>query len=428
MNCRFFLPLAALSLSLFLLAAIQAPAAEGQLRVGTAKVNITPENPTEPVHDPVFVRSLILDVEGTRVALIAIDLVIFTSDEIVRICQEKYDIDLLLISSSHTHSGPKAPPGANRNYYREFYESKILEAIEQATENMFPARISAGNRAFPQLGFNRLIIREDGRARESWFGDDHYRRENPDRIPFGPVDPEVGVIKITDMEGQPRVIVVNYAMHSDIMCFNYEISADFPGVTTRLIEEAFGNGLNCLFVNGAAGNVKSLQISRRRTGPDDPIKGEYHVMERVGQLLAIEAIRLARQLPVGPEKTSLVQKSDSMQFTGRYNKNLSFDVSIATLLINNNIVIGVSPGELFVQLQLEWKEKLRLADAIPLFFGFTWLAGDWQGYTPDVRSAALGGFGADQSGNMIEVGSGERIINKLIEQFYTLNGLMRSAP
>jgi len=69
------------------------------------------------------------------------------------------------------------------------------------------------------------------------------------------------------------------------MCFNYEITADFPGVTTRLVEETF-EGVNCIFVNGAAGNVESLQISRRRAGPDDPIMGEYHVMERVGQLLA----------------------------------------------------------------------------------------------------------------------------------------------
>jgi hypothetical protein len=293
---------------------------------------------------------------------------------------------------------------------------------------MFPARITAGNRKFPQLGFNRLIVRDNGRARESWFEDDHYRRENPDRIPFGPVDPEVGVVRIEDSEGKPRAIIVNYAMHSDIMCFNYEITADFPGVTTRIVEETFGKDVNCLFVNGAAGNVESLQISRRRSGPDDPIKGEYHVMERVGQLLALEAIKLAKQLPAAPEKTSLVHTSDALQFTGRYDKNRKFNVNVATLLINNNIVIGTGSGELYSQLQLEWKEKMRLADAVPLFFGYTWLAGDWQGYTPDVRSAALGGFGADQSGGMIEVGSGERIINKLVEQYYIINGLMRQKP
>ena len=93
------------------------------------------------------------------------------------------------LSSSHTHSGP----GRSNS---DFFEKQIIKVIGQAIEAMFPAKISAGLRTFPQLGFNRLIIREDGHARESWFGDDHYRSENPDRIPFGPVDPQVGVIKI----------------------------------------------------------------------------------------------------------------------------------------------------------------------------------------------------------------------------------------
>ena len=82
---------------------------------------------------------------------------------------------------------------------------------------------------FPSWVFNRLIVREDGHSRESWFSDDHYTGENPERIPFGPVDPEVGVIKIEDMNGQARAILMNYAMHSDIVCSNYEISADYPG-------------------------------------------------------------------------------------------------------------------------------------------------------------------------------------------------------
>jgi hypothetical protein len=63
---------------------------------------------------------------------------------------------------------------------------------------MFPARIAAGRRSLPQLGFNRLIVREDGQARESWVSDDHYLCENPDRIPFGLVDPEAGVNNVED--------------------------------------------------------------------------------------------------------------------------------------------------------------------------------------------------------------------------------------
>jgi len=404
-----------------------ANAIEGQLRAGTAKLNLTP-NDNLPLHDSVYVRSLILEIEGIRIAQISVDLVSFESERIVRICKEKYGITQTMISASHTHSCPIALALFDRTKtypsYQKFFEDRILEAVDESIQNMFPARISAGHRKFPQLGFNRLIIREDGRARESWIGDDHYNVENPERIPFGPVDPEVGVIKIEDMNGEAKAILMNYACHSDIVCFNYEISADYPGVATKKVEEAFGGKVNCLYVQGAAGNIESLQISRRRTGPDDPIKSDYKPMERTGELLAYEAITLTKQLKAGSNRTDLRFRTDSLLFIGRYDKSLSFNIHLTTILINN-ILIASCPGELFVQLQLEWKDKVRQGDAIPFIFGYTWSGGRSPGYIPDIRSAALGGFGADQSPQMIEVGSGERIINKQLENYYLLNGLMQ---
>ena len=119
--------------------------------------------------------------------------------------------------------------------------------------NMFPARIAAGRKSFPQLGFKRLVVRDDGHARESWMGDDHYAPINPDRIPFGPVDDEVGVLRIEDTDGQPRVIVMNYACHADVVCLSYAISAGYPGVATRRVEEFFTNQVNCLWWPTTAG-------------------------------------------------------------------------------------------------------------------------------------------------------------------------------
>jgi len=402
-------------------------AARGQLYAGTAKINLTPLN-VLPLHDSIYVRSAILQVDDIKIAQISVDLVGFQSERVAEICKQKYGLSQVLISSSHTHSCPIALAMFDRTKdypsYTSYFEERIIESVDAAIKNMFPATISAGHRKFPQLGFNRLIVREDRRARESWVGDDHYNVENPERIPFGPVDPEVGVLKIENLQGEAKIIIMNYACHSDIVCFNYEISADYPGVATRLVEQAFDGKVNCLFVQGAAGNVESLMISRRRTGPHDPIKSDYSPMERTGELLAYEVVKLAKQLKPSFTQTDLQFRQDSLTFTGRYKKDLSFDIHLNTILIND-ILIAACPGELFVQLQLDWKEKVRLANAIPFIFGYTWSGGKSPGYIPDIRSAALGGFGADQSPHMIEVGSGEIIINKQLENYYILNGLMR---
>ena len=348
----------------------------------------------------------------------------FLPVNVEKVCKEKYGISQLMLCSSHNHSEPQkwGRSFSKDNPFVSFYEDQVISAIDIAVNNMFPAKISAGHKTFPQLGFNRLVIRDDGHARESWFSDSHYTSENPERIPFGPVDPEVGVLKIEDMQGQPRAIIMNYAMHADIVCFNYAVSADYPGVACRKVEEAFGNKVNCLFVQGAGGNIESLQISSRRSGPNDPFQTDYAPMERTGELLAYEVIKLAKTLtPVANDKTDIKFMDDSLHFTGRFDKTLNYNVYLSTIIINNNIVIAACPGELFVQLQLDWKKKMELAEANPFLFGYSWSGGTWPGYVADVRSAALGGYGADQGTRLIEVGAGESIITKQLENYYKVN-------
>ncbi len=395
---------------------------KGKLLAGTAKVNITPKE-NKPFHDSLYARCLVLDINGQRLAFVSVDLGIYTSADLEKICREKYGIAQVFLSSSHTHSGPQRRTDT-------FYEDQIVIAIGKSLKNMFPARISAGHQSFPQLGFNRLVIREDGHSRESWFSDEHYMMENPERIPFGPVDPEVGVIRIEDMKGQPRVVIMNYAMHADIVCSNYAISADFPGVACRKVEEAFGNNLTCLFVQGAAGNIESLIISARRNGPDDPFQTDYYTITRVGELLAYETVKLTKSLKSEVnDETDIVFMNDSLKFTGRFDKTENFNIHISTILINNSIVVATCPGEPFVQLQLEWKEKIKQAKGNPFLFGYTWYEATWPNYIPDITSAARGGYGADQNTPVgIAVGSGEMIMNKHLENYLILNGLMRDKP
>jgi neutral ceramidase len=294
--------LLAVALALCGLCNLMSPAqgATGQLLAGTAKVSITPVT-DEPIHDPVYARSLVLEIDHERLAFVSVDLGVFTSEKVETVCQEKYGISKVFLCSTHNHTGP-SKPGKTPEYsdLKAFFEKQIIQAVGLAVTNMFPARIAAGRRSFPQLGFKRLIVREDGHARESWMGDDHYDAINPDRIPFGPVDQEVGVIRVEDTNGQPRAIVMNYACHADVVCQSYAISADYPGVATRKVEEAFGPGVNCLFVNGAAGNVAPLFTVPRRDGPNDAFKTDYTPMERMGELLAHETIKVAKSLSGKP--------------------------------------------------------------------------------------------------------------------------------
>ncbi len=280
--------------------------ATGELYVGTAKKDITPpvgirmaggygrKEPSQGVVDPLYIRVLVLDVDGYRVGIIACDLIGYRDNGILDIAKKRFNIPHLLVCGSHTHSGPNL--GDSDSYARSV-EKTMIDGLDEAIKNMFPARISTGSATFPQLGYNRLLMREDGHRRALW--------ETWDRIPYGPVDPEVGVIKIEDENGNPRVILMTYACHSVVNTVNYDISADYPGAATRKVDEAFGNNVMSMFIQGGAGDINPLFRSIYR-GPNNDPPTDYTQKEKMGTILANEVIKVVKSLPLQTnEKTTL---------------------------------------------------------------------------------------------------------------------------
>lgn len=412
---NFWLTVLCVLMSLF--SAANAGAA-GKLMAGTSKVNITPPNPRYPVHDSLYARSLILEAGDSRIAFVALDLGGYTNIPLAEKLKKQFKLQEVYFCPQHTHSSQAGP--------KEWLEAQITDALKQASTSMFEARISAGYRTFPQLSFNRLILREDGRARESWLGDDHYRAVNPERIPHGPVDNSVGVIKLEDTKGSPKVVLMNYACHPDVAWNNFEISADYVGYATKYTEEAFDNQVYCLFVQGGGGNQAPLFKDGGRTGPDDPRPSNYDLIDRMGKLLSIEAVKLAREIYPNPYDVADIKvKTDSLHFTGRHDKSLKYNVYFSVISINDRIAIAAVPGEPFIKFQIDWKREMQPNNVIPFLFGYTWNNGKWPVYLPDIRSAAYGGFGADNGPGLIEVGAAEKIFNRLIENYYWLMGVFQ---
>jgi hypothetical protein len=392
--------------------------AAGKLTAGTAKINITPLKPKYPVHDSIHARSLILEAQGVRIAFVSLDLGGYTNDPLAAKLKKQFNLQEVYFCPQHTHSSERAP--------EEWLNAQITAAVAQAAGSMFEATVSGGHRYFPQLSFNRLVLRDDGRARESWLGDDHYRAVNPERIPHGPVDNAVGIIKFEDQSGKTRAVIMNYACHPDVAWNNFEISGDYAGYAARYTEEAFDNTVNCLFVQGGGGNQAPLFKDGGRTSPDDPRPSNYDLIERMGKLLSIEAVKLTNELYPNPKDAAAIEvRADSLFFTGRYDKKLDYNVHFSVIAINGRYVIATVPGEPFIKFQIDWKRELQSYGLVPFLFGYTWNGGKWPIYLPDIRSAAYGGYGADNGPDLIEVGAGEKIMLKQLENYYRMKGIFQ---
>jgi neutral ceramidase len=419
------------------LAAGIATARDASFRAGVARVEITPPGsmpmygyanrkcgPANGTHDPLFAKALVLEAGESRIAIVTLDLGSIAAPNLIRLSKEQLGIPVLLLAASHTHSGPAflspagtgaglSPGSSAPSPYLAELEQKILGAVRQAGNAMFPARLGAG-RGSLQLGYNRLLLRDNGRARALF--------DNLERIPYGPVDPEFTLLRIEDDAGSARALLVHYACHA--VCLgptNCKYSADYPGTLQAKVEEAM-KGTQCMFVQGGAGDINPLLEGR--SGDEEK---DFATMQAMGELLAAAVLKTAKAIKAAPPAhASIASASEMLKFSDRWDKEKSLDVGITTVLINGEIAIAATPGEPMHKLQTYWKANADVP--YPLFYGYTYSAGGmWPGYIPDLRSAAYGGYGADVT-TRVEIGAGETILQHHLINLYRLRGMWLEKP
>jgi hypothetical protein len=299
--------------------------------------------------------------------------------------------------------------------WRRTVEERILEATKEAMSKTFPAFIAAGE-GNVTIGYNRLKRERDGTA-TTYF-------ENPWRIPLGPVDPTVGVIRIDDDTGKTRGGIITYACHPVVLGpRNTQISAEYPGVTMNRIEKHLGGDAMCLFIQGCGGDINALLLAR--TGDSEQ---DFALVRQTGNLLAREVEEVLDEMKGKPGKSDAVKVlSDVLTFKHRWEPNKTLTLGVASVLINGEIGIVTLPGEPFHIYQKYLREAADLPHAY--VFGYTDSGyHGWPGYyLPDIKSAAYGGYGASDT-TTPEVGAGERLLNQGLIQLYTLRGMLKDKP
>ena len=188
------------------------------LKAGMKRVDITPPlglelagyphypRNNEGAHDPLYATCMYLENNGTEAVFVTLDLLFFSKKHVTKV-REKAEKEIgvngknIMISCSHTHSGPWASGRldiesleAGKEQPCEYVESvinNIVNIIKQAKENAFTAKFGVGTHvcgAESGVGGNRRV-----------FG--------------GPHDPLVSVMAIKDEQDVVRGAMVNYTLH-----------------------------------------------------------------------------------------------------------------------------------------------------------------------------------------------------------------------
>lgn len=266
--------------------------ASGAFKAGAAMRVVTPDpllpvsggvGPSEPVTrkaGELTVRALVLEDADTRVAIVGADFLGFPAPlcERVRAGVKGIPAENILIGATHTHSAPDCygfPDGKGGTSadpaYLEMVCERMAEAINDAVGKL------------ERAGVKIATGEAKGRIAYNYYAEQLY-------------DPRCHVIQAVSESGKPLATLVNYAIHPEVLGNDAGVlSPDMAGpLYDRL--EASGGGMG-LFINSAQGGM----VTADNRLPGGKEARSWQECQRIGQLLADEALRFVNGAPLQKE-------------------------------------------------------------------------------------------------------------------------------
>ena len=266
---------------------------------GVAKVDIT-NTQSEPMDDPLYsnidastindrlyVKALVLKQRETVAIIISIDAVAIAEIGTIR---EEYlsqvrqalktsldiDPDNVLINASHCH-GIVCSDIAERT----------VQAVTKAWETMVTVRVGVGCGYEDRIMENRRIKLKNGRETDVRRACSLIPDEEVEAV--GPVDTEIGILKLEREDGRPLAVLYHFACHPIQGVPSGGNTADLSGFASALIETAVGNGAVALFIQGCAADINPVSYKSVESAPD---------AEPLGNLLGLSAVQALNDIEI----------------------------------------------------------------------------------------------------------------------------------
>lgn len=376
-------------------------------RASVVKADITPDTPkwllgygarqSTGIHDRIFHRIVAMDDGIAKYLLVSTDLCLFSPtiyEEAARRIEKETGVAAVRFwwTLTHTHSAPEiGPPGVYKvllkgrsehpvdEEYTEEVLTSLVNGAKDAMAKLEPARLATGT-GMSMANINRRALDINGQTSLGL---------NPD----GPVDRQIGLIRLEKADGSVMALVANYAMHGTVLSGRFiQISGDAQGIVAGYVEEKLGAPM--LYVNGAAGNIAPIYSVY-----DTPQSGH---LTQFNILLGDKILAANRTMGAGTADVKLwageqwveTPRKDGLEWTddlARFSKmspggRALVRLPIRFLRLNDTVVWG-APVEMFCEISMNVRNKSPFSKTF--FFGYT---NGWIGYLPTKAGFAEGGY------------------------------------
>lgn len=260
-----------------------------ELLAGAARVDIT-DRTAGPVNDPAHARALVLRSGDNTVVLVGVDAVAIGGigrigngflGSIRSELQNKLGIapGNVIINASHCHAVVRGDAA-----------SLVIQAVEEAARRLVPVKAAAGTCEERRISENRRLKMKDGSEVDMRRA--YAMPRDEDIASVGPIDPQVGLLRLDRLDGTPLAIVYQFACHPIMNPPHKGSSADYPGFASKVIEGALGHDSVALFLQGCGGDINPVRY-KEVSRPADA--------EPLGEMLGASVLAAVQKLATRPD-------------------------------------------------------------------------------------------------------------------------------
>ena len=413
------------------------------------------------VLDPLYATCLAFSDGTNRALVVAVDNLQIADSVVAQIkeavtAKTKLPPEAMFIHASHIHTGPSvvtksvsvnSEDATTVQLGNAILISRLSDGAKYAFDDLAPAKMLIGRGEAKGISFIRRYKMKDGTTQTN----PGVNNPNIDH-PIGKPDEQVQLVRFV-REGKKEIALMNFQCHPDVIS-GTKCSADWPGLSARLLEKAFDGEINAVLINGAQGDTNHIQTDVKK-GEVVPKRYEMskHMARTIvgaalqvwGKCVPVPAGRVSygmRQVRIEshrgkPEELPLAHKyvelhkagkASEIPAKGMQNTTLvagayrmvelehgpdHFMMPVSSVSIGTTLAFAGFPGEPFTWMGTETKAKSPFLMTVPAC-----TTNGSRGYFPVESAYAEGGYEAATS--RFAPGSAERLVVGQVEQLKSL--------
>ena len=254
------------------------------LLAGVAKVDITNVE-AGPVNDRLWAKALVIKSDTTTAVIIAVDAVAigeigYIKNDYLPKVRTRLEKELkinpanVLINASHCHGVVCTD-----------VDERTVQAVKLASQNMVPVHVGAGRGHEDRIMENRRMKLKNGKEVDVRHA--YSMPADEDVAEIGPIDPDIGILRLDRTDGRTLAVVYNFACHPIQGVPSKANTADMTGFSSQVIEDNLSDGTIALFVQGCGGDINPLMYK----DVEHPRSAEP-----LGNLLGLSTLKALRKI------------------------------------------------------------------------------------------------------------------------------------